>query len=153
MYSSQSYFLKLFVVFVGLKFYFQCQLQQPASFNQSQICKQFFISKLSQLQHEQFVAILLNNQHQLLHFEILFNGSINRSAVYPREVVKCALKHNCAAIIFAHNHPSGHLSASEEDKQLTQILIKALALVDIRVLDHIIVAHQHAISMAEQGLM
>ena len=133
--------------------YFEQQLKQAKSLNNSTEIKQLCISKLSKLEHERFDIVLLNNQHQLLRYHSLFHGSISQSAIYPREVVKLALKHNSAAVIFAHNHPSGSLIASEADQQITQRLIKSLELVDIRVLDHIIISRQQAISMAEQGFL
>ncbi|ALO40774.1 MULTISPECIES: RadC family protein [Pseudoalteromonas] len=109
--------------------------------------------QLKGLEHEVFMALYLDNQNQLIHDEILFNGTINAASVYPREVVKAALKHNAASLIFAHNHPSGIAEPSEADKLITQKLQKALALVDIHVLDHLIVAGNRCISFAQRGLI
>ena len=93
----------------------------------------------------------LDNQHRLLAFEELFRGTIDGASVYPREVVKHALKHNAAALIFAHNHPSGVAEPSQADIHITQRLKQALALVDIRVLDHIIVGDAETTSLAQHG--
>ncbi|MBY8057062.1 DNA repair protein RadC [Vibrio fluvialis] len=114
--------------------------------------KTYLSCKLRHYEREVFAVMLLNNQHQLIAFEELFYGTIDAASVYPREVVKAALKANAAAVIFAHNHPSGDATPSHADKQITQRLKEALALVDIRVLDHIVVGDS-AISFAERGLL
>jgi len=115
--------------------------------------KQFLRAKLRDYNHEVFAALYLDSQHQVIHFEELFQGSIASATVYPREVVKSALKYNAATIIFAHNHPSGIAEPSQADQQITQKLKSALALVDIQVLDHIIVGDNQCTSFAERGLM
>ncbi|KZN51269.1 RadC family protein [Pseudoalteromonas luteoviolacea] len=109
--------------------------------------------QLKGLEHEVFMVLYLDSQHQLINDEILFRGTINSASVYPREVVKAALKHNAAAIIFAHNHPSGVSEPSHADKILTEKLQKALALMDIKVLDHLIVAGNRCVSFADMGLL
>ena len=98
-------------------------------------------------------STLLDNRHHLLAFVELFRGTIDGAAVHPREVVKEALKHNAAAVILAHNHPSGIAEASQADRLITQRLREALQLVDIRVLDHLIVAADRILSFAESGLL
>ncbi|MBI3374712.1 MAG: DNA repair protein RadC [Betaproteobacteria bacterium] len=103
--------------------------------------------------HEVFVALYLDAQHRVLAVEELFRGTLTQTSVYPREVVKAALASNAAAIIFAHNHPSGVAEPSQADELLTRSLKDALALVDIRVLDHFIVAGNRALSFAERGLL
>ena len=103
--------------------------------------------------HEVFVALFLDAQNRLLASEELFRGTLTQTSVYPREVVKCALRHNAAAVIFAHNHPSGVAEPSHADEILTRSLKSALALVDIQVLDHFIVAGSRAMSFAERGLL
>jgi DNA repair protein RadC len=104
--------------------------------------------------HEVFACLLLDNQHQVIRFEPLFRGTIDAASVYPREVVKLALDYGAAAIIFAHNHPSGLTQPSEADKQITQRLKQALALLDIRVLDHFIIGDGDCpYSFAENGLI
>ncbi len=97
--------------------------------------------------------LFLNNQHQVLHFEKLFYGTINASAVYPRVVVEKALKHQSSAVILSHNHPSGVAEASFADKSITTRLQQGLDLVDIKVLDHMIVAGHQCYSFAEHGLI
>ncbi|WP_151993952.1 RadC family protein [Buttiauxella massiliensis] len=106
---------------------------------------------LSQQEREAFMVLYLDNQHRLLEYETLALGTINHVEVHPREIVKSALRHNAAAVILAHNHPSGAAEASQQDKHLTSQVIKALALVDVRVLDHFIIAGGDTISFAERG--
>ena len=103
--------------------------------------------------HESFVVIFLDNQHRVLQIEELFKGTIDGALVYPREVVKTALKFSAAACIFAHNHPSGVPEPSKADESLTRRLKNALALVDIRTLDHIVVGGEMTVSFAERGLL
>jgi DNA repair protein RadC len=103
--------------------------------------------------HEVFVVVLLDAQHRVVTSEELFRGTLTQTSVYPREVVKCALKHNAAAVIFAHNHPSGVAEPSHADEILTRSLKAALALVDVQVLDHFIVAGTRTMSFAERGLL
>lgn len=102
---------------------------------------------------EVFVAVFLDAQHRVIAPEELFQGTLTQTSVYPREVVKRALHHNAAAVIFAHNHPSGVAEPSESDRLLTKALQQALALVDVRVLDHFVVAGAGGCSFAEQGLL
>jgi DNA repair protein RadC len=104
-------------------------------------------------EQEVFVVLLLDAQHRVTASEELFRGTLTQTSVYPREVVKCALKHNAAAVIFAHNHPSGVAEPSHADEILTRSLKAALALVDIQVLDHFIVAGSRTMSFAERGLL
>jgi DNA repair protein RadC len=108
---------------------------------------------LSRREHEVFVCLWLDAQHRVLEAEELFRGTLTQTSVYPREVVKKALRVNAAAVIFAHNHPSGVAQPSQADELLTRNLKEALALVEVRVLDHFIVAGNQAISFAERGLL
>ncbi len=108
---------------------------------------------LSGREQEVFVVLLLDAQHRVIASEEMFRGTLTQTSVYPREVVKCALKHNCAAVIFAHNHPSGVAEPSHADELLTRSLKAALALVDVQVLDHFIVAGTRTMSFAERGLL
>ena len=103
--------------------------------------------------HEIFVGIFLDARHRTIATEELFRGTLTQASVYPREVVKRALFHNAAAIIFAHNHPSGVAEPSQADETLTQSLKQALALVDIRVLDHFVIGSEAVVSFAERGLI
>jgi DNA repair protein RadC len=108
---------------------------------------------LAALPHEAFVVLFLDSQHRLLAADELFRGTLAQTSVYPREIVKAALGYNAAAVIFAHNHPSGVAEPSRADELLTQALKQALALVDIRTLDHFVVAGSHLVSFAERGLL
>ena len=112
----------------------------------------YFKLKLAHYEHEVFACLFLTNQHQVISCEEMFRGTIDGASVYPREVLKTALKHNAAAVIFAHNHPSGIAEASHADKTITQKLKSVLNLVDIRVLDHIIIGDS-TYSFAEHGLL
>jgi len=108
---------------------------------------------LAHRQHEVFVCIWLDAQHKVVGAEEAFRGTLTQTSVYPREIVKKALARNAAAVIFAHNHPSGVAQPSQADELLTRNLREALALVDVKVLDHLIVAGNQAISFAERGLL
>jgi DNA repair protein RadC len=114
--------------------------------------RQFLASQLGSYPHEVFACLFLDNRNRVIAFEKMFHGTIDGASVYPREVVKLALKHNAAATIFAHNHPSGVAEPSQADEQITQRLKEALALVDIRVLDHFVVGDE-VVSFAERGLL
>jgi len=115
--------------------------------------RQFLQTQFLGRQEERFVALWLDAQNQLLAVEELFRGTLTQTSVYPREVVKSALRHNAAAALFAHNHQSGVAEASRADELLTQSLRQALALVDVKVLDHFIVAGAATLSFAERGLL
>lgn len=104
-------------------------------------------------EHEVFMALLLDAQNRVMRSEELFRGTLTQTSVYPREVVKLALRHNAASVIFAHNHPSGVAEPSRSDEALTQALKQALALVDVKVLDHFIVAGSGCLSFAERGIL
>jgi DNA repair protein RadC len=108
---------------------------------------------LQGLEHEVFMALLLDAQNRVIKAEELFRGTLTQTSVYPREVVKLALRHNAASVIFAHNHPSGVAEPSRSDEALTQALKQALALVDVKVLDHFIVAGSGCLSFAERGIL
>ncbi|KQP23345.1 RadC family protein [Pseudorhodoferax sp. Leaf267] len=105
------------------------------------------------LEHEVFLVVYLDAQHRVLTLEQLFRGSLTQTSVYPREVVKAALAHNAAAVAFAHNHPSGSAEPSRADEVLTATLKSALALVDVRCIDHFIVGGDQLVSFAERGLI
>ena len=115
--------------------------------------RDYLSAQLSHYPHEVFACIFLNNRHHVISFDKMFTGTIDGASVYPREVVKQALACNAAAIIFAHNHPSGIAEPSQADIQLTRRLKAALELVDIRVLDHFVIGAETAVSLAERGLI
>lgn len=125
----------------------QSLLESPSASNH------YLVARLGMLEHEVFAAIFLDNRNRVIAFEILFTGSIAGAAVYPREVVKRALHHNAAAVIFSHNHPSGIAEPSMADREITTELQRALRIVEVRVLDHIIVAGNRTTSFAQQGLL
>lgn len=113
----------------------------------------FLVARLGDLEAEVFSAIYLDNRHRVIAFEELFRGTIDGASVWPREVVRAVMRHNAAAVIFAHNHPSGVSEPSAADTRITQRLREALKLIDVRVLDHIVVGLSESTSMAEQGLI
>ena len=115
--------------------------------------KRFLQAKMRAYGQEVFACVYLDNQHRILEYKELFYGTIDGASVYPREVVKQTLAANAAAVIFAHNHPSGIAEPSLSDKQITERLVKALNLVDVRVLDHMIVGDSTVVSFAERGLL
>lgn len=114
----------------------------------------FLNLRLSELQHEQFWTCWLDARNRLIAAECMFTGTLTQTSVYPREVVRRALHHNAASVILAHNHPSGNPQPSPDDKTLTRHLVDALALIDVRVLDHFIIGRgQTPTSFAEWGLL
>jgi DNA repair protein RadC len=115
--------------------------------------RRYFMLKLAELEYEVFCVLFLDNKNQVLKFEEMFRGTHNSANVYPREVVKQALFHNASAVVLVHNHPSGVPDPSMADRRITQRLIDALDLVDVKVLDHFIVAGEQSISFAERGLL
>lgn len=115
--------------------------------------RRFLTAQLRGYPYEVFACLFLDNRHRVIGFEELFNGTIDGSAVHPREVLRRTLTHNAAAVIFAHNHPSGVAEPSQSDICITRRLRDALALVDVRVLDHVVVGDGDAVSLAESGLI
>ena len=116
--------------------------------------RDYLVVRYAELQHEVFGAVWLDHQHRVLADEVLFIGTINQTSVYPREVVKAALRHNAAAVVIFHNHPSGVGDPSTADLRLTESLKTTLALIDVRIIDHFIVAGTAApVSFAERGLI
>lgn len=117
------------------------------------VVRQYLRIKTAHLQHEVFLVMFLNSQNRVIAIEEMFRGTIDGASVYPREVAKTALKHNAAAVIFAHNHPSGQTEPSTADRTITVRLVQALDLLDIRVLDHFVVGPVGITSFAERGLL
>jgi len=128
-------------------------LDRGGALTSPEATRAYLVEQLKAYDHEVFACLFLDNQHHILKFEELFSGTIDSASVYPREVLKKVLEHNAAAVIFAHNHPSGVNEASHADKVITQRLKNALELIDIRVLDHFIVADGVPYSFAEHGLL
>jgi len=129
------------------------RLKEREAFETPDAVKQYLQLQLAHKNHEVFAVLFLDNQNRMLAMEELFRGTLSQTSVYPREVVMRALHHQAAAVVLSHNHPSGSVQPSRADEHLTQTLKASLALVDVRVLDHIIVGQGQALSMAELGLM
>lgn len=129
------------------------QLQQRPVFDSPGRVKDFLKLQLARRAHEVFAVMFLDAQNQLLTMEEMFRGTLTQTSVYPREVAKRALELNAAAVVLAHNHPSGAAEPSRADEYLTQSLKSALALVDVRVLDHLVVGQAEVVSFAERGLL
>lgn len=129
------------------------KVQRGAQFTSPDLVKDYLASRLATREHEVFATLFLDNRHRLIEYRELFYGTIDGAAVYPREVVKEALRHNAGAVILSHNHPSGDPSPSQADEAITQRLKDALALVDVRVLDHVVIGGNRAVSLAERGLV
>lgn len=129
------------------------ELKQEPVFDSPHVVRRYLHMQMGQLPHEVFCVLYLDAQHRLLVCEELFRGTLAQTTVHPREVVKRALHHNAGAVILAHNHPSGLLEPSRADELLTQTLKSSLALVDVRVLDHLVVGSTGITSFAERGLL
>lgn len=133
--------------------YFEESLPVGISIRSPADTQSFLHAKLRHLPHEMFCCLYLDNRHRVLRFDPLFRGTIDGTSVYPREVVKEALAINAAAVILAHNHPSGVAEPSQADERITQRLKSALELVDIRLLDHLIIGQAQTTSLASRGLL
>jgi DNA repair protein RadC len=129
------------------------RVRKGTGFTSPRVTADFLRVRLGSLEHEVFCIVFLTKRHQFIACENLFRGTIDGASVYPREVLKAALKHNAAAVILAHNHPSGISDPSAADETITHRLCEALALIDVRVLDHIIIAGGDTFSFAESGLL
>lgn len=129
------------------------KIRRGASFSSPSEVKDYLKAKLSGYEREVFAVMLMDAKHCLIEYVELFQGTTDQAAVYPREVVKLAMQHNAAAMIISHNHPSGNPDPSRADELLTKRLKEALALVDVRILDHVIVAGNDTTSFAERGLI
>jgi DNA repair protein RadC len=133
--------------------YLEAPLVRDGVFSGSADVRRYLQQKLGGRTSEVFAALFLDSQHRLLRYQELFYGTIDSASVYPREVVRMVLTVNAAAVIFVHNHPSGIAEPSRSDVELTERLIRALQYLDVRVLDHMVVAANDVVSMAERGLM
>ena len=127
------------------------ELQDPESMRSSEQVGNYLCQRIGSYQREVFALLLLDNQHRLLQFLELFQGTIDSASVHPREVVKVALQYNAAAVILAHNHPSGVAEPSRSDRLLTNTLSSALDLVGVRVIDHLVVGRKQWVSFADRG--
>ncbi len=133
--------------------YLKSGIQREDALNNTKATQDYISMKLKPYPYEVFACLFLDNKNRVIEFKELFRGTINGASVHCREVVKEALAFNSAAIIFAHNHPSGASDPSNSDIEITKRLVKSLELIDIRVLDHIIVGDDHCQSLAELGLI
>lgn len=127
------------------------ELERSDALTSPQLTQRYLLSQLRDRSHEVFACLFLDNQHRVIRYQELFHGTLDGAAVYPREVVKQALALNAAAVILAHNHPSGIAEPSQSDKVITERLQQALGLMDIRVLDHLVVGDGYCVSFAERG--
>lgn len=133
--------------------HYNCKVEESASFSNQDLARNYLLNNFPNTNNEVFACIFLDNNNKLIKFKQLFTGTINQSQVYPRVVAQECLINNAAAIIFAHNHPSGNLKPSDSDVHLTRHLIKILDVIDVRVLDHFIVGKDNIYSMAQNGMM
>lgn len=129
------------------------ELERKGAITSPAATRRFLMAQLRDLPHEVFACLYLDTRHRVIGFEELFRGTIDGASVHPREVVKRVLSVNAAAVVFAHNHPSGVAEPSDADRRLTRRLSEALSLVDVRVLDHFVVGDGEAVSFAERGLI
>lgn len=148
---GQAKYVQLQAVLEMGRRHLESSLKHGDAFTDAETTMRYIKQRLRAYPYEVFACMYLDNQHRLLQFEELFRGTIDGASVYPREVVKSALKHNAAAIILAHNHPSGVAEPSQADIHITKRIKSALDLVDIRVLDHVIVGDAEVTSLAQLG--
>ncbi|WP_078922890.1 RadC family protein [Thiothrix eikelboomii] len=149
---GQAKYVQLQAVLAMSSRYLQERLARGVALSDPDSVRFYLSTRLRNKPAEVFACLFLDNRHHVIQYEELFHGTIDSATIYPREVVRNALKHNAAAVIFAHNHPSGNAEPSQADEQITQKLQKALALIDVRVLDHFVVGEQ-VVSFAERGLL
>lgn len=133
--------------------YLAATLEREDVLTSPQQTRDFLRSRLRGYTHEVFACLFLDNRHRVISFDEMFQGTIDSASVHPREVVRRALKHNAAAVILTHNHPSGVAEPSHSDQAITRRLTEALSLIDVRVLDHIVIGDGEAVSFAERGLL
>lgn len=148
---GEAKYVQLQAVLELSKRYLEQQIQRDTVFSEPAAVKRYLQHAISDKQREVFLLLYLDSQHRLIKTESLFSGTIDASPVYPRIVVQHALAHNAAAVILAHNHPSGVAEPSRADRSITERLVQALMLVDIKVLDHFVVGDTDVISFAERG--
>lgn len=131
--------------------YLACELRRPDALTHPAACADYLRARLAAFPFEVFFCLFLDNRHRVIASEELFRGSIDGASVHPREVVRRCLVHNAAAVIFAHNHPSGVAEPSQADREITRHLRQALELIEVRVLDHFVVGSGAPVSLAERG--
>jgi DNA repair protein RadC len=131
--------------------YLASDLQRPDALTHPAACADYLRARIAAFPYEVFACLFLDNRHRVIACEELFRGSIDGASVHPREVVRRCLVHNAAAVIFAHNHPSGVAEPSQADREITRHLRQALELIEVRVLDHFVIGSGNALSLAERG--
>ena len=150
---GQAKFVQFQAILELSKRYFAEQMKECPTLDSPAAVRNYLHRSLRDEKFEQFWLVHLDNQHRVLETELLFKGTIDSAAVYPRVVVDSVIRRNTAAVIFAHNHPSGVSEPSQADIQLTRRLQQALSLIDVRTLDHFVIGHNQATSFAERGLL
>jgi len=133
--------------------YLASEIERADALTHPAACAQYLRARIHAYPYEVFACVFLDNRHRVIAFEELFRGSIDGASVHPREVVRRCLAHNAAAVIFAHNHPSGVSEPSQADRDITHELKRSLALIDVRVLDHFVVGSGAPVSLAERGML
>ncbi|WP_026154744.1 RadC family protein [Thiolinea disciformis] len=149
---GQAKFVQMQAVLEMSRRYLRERLKRGDVLSDPDAVRLYLLAKLRDQPAEVFACVFLDNRHRVIAFEELFFGTIDSASIYPREVVRRVMKHNAAAVIFAHNHPSGVAEPSQADERITQKLKDALALLDVRVLDHFVIGDQ-VVSFAERGLL
>jgi len=148
---GEAKYVQLQAVLELARRHYAAGLREPDTLNHPELARRHVQATLSTRQREGMLCLFLNNRHALIKDELLFEGTIDQTTVHPREIVKRALALNAAAVILAHNHPSGNTEPSQADRAITARIREALALVDIRLLDHFVVGTGEPISLAERG--
>ena len=131
----------------------EAHLRRDGPLRSPEETRRYLTARLRPHPHEIFACLFLDNRHRVIAFEELFRGTVDGVSVHPREVVRCALRHNAAAVILAHNHPSGDPEPSHADRLLTDQLVSALAMVEVRVIDHLVIGDGECVSLSERGLV
>ena len=149
---GQAKFVQLQAVVEMSRRYLEEKIHRGNAMENVDDVKRYLQSRLQHYPFEVFACLFLDNKHRVIEYEELFRGTVNSATVHPREVVRCAIKHNAVAIVLAHNHPSGLAEPSLSDREITQKLKEALQLIDVRVLDHFIIGDD-IVSFAEHGLL
>ncbi|WP_064699673.1 RadC family protein [Halomonas caseinilytica] len=150
---GQAKYVQLQAVLELARRHLASRLDREAALTSPGLVRDYLSSRLRHLGHEEFAALFLDSQHRVIRYESLFRGTLDSASVYPREVARRALELGAGAMIFAHNHPSGVAEPSDADRRITERLRQALALFEIRVLDHFVVGDGEVVSFTEQGLL
>ncbi|MDN3524419.1 DNA repair protein RadC [Halomonas sabkhae] len=150
---GQAKYVQLQAVLELARRHLASRLDREGALTSPGLVRDYLMSRLRHLGHEEFAALFLDSQHRVIRYESLFRGTLDSASVYPREVARRALELGAGAVIFAHNHPSGVAEPSQSDERITERLRQALALFEVRVLDHFVVGDGEVVSFAERGLL